>query len=173
MKPNIALIGPMGAGKTSVGRLLSVALNMGFFDVDKEIQVARGMSITEIFQKLGETYFRRLEHEVCLQIPQMQGFVISAGGGVILNPQNIPLIKSTCVIIFLSATATTLHARLADDITRPLLVDGDRLETIKNLLNQREPLYIQATDFTIKTDKKTPKQCFEEIIDIMSRHGCL
>ncbi|MCL2236384.1 MAG: shikimate kinase [Defluviitaleaceae bacterium] len=157
-KPNIALIGPMGVGKTSVGRLLSVALKMGFFDFDAEIEARAAMSINQIFHSLGEPHFRQLEHEICQKIPQMQGFVVSTGGGVLLNPANLPLLRSTCTIIHLSASPPALQQRLEGDQTRPLL------HNLGNILSEREPLYKEAADHTIKTDKKTPTACVEEIM---------
>ncbi|MCL2619537.1 MAG: shikimate kinase [Defluviitaleaceae bacterium] len=161
IKPNIALIGPMGAGKTSVGRLLSVALNMGFFDLDVEIEADKGSTITQIFQDHGEAYFRKLEHEICKKIPEMKGFIVSTGGGILINPANLPLLQSTCTLVYLTATPLTLHRRLEGNDTRPLL------HNLESILHIREPLYMQAANHTIQTDKKTPAQCAREIIDII------
>lgn len=162
IKPNIALIGPMGVGKTSVGRFLSVTLSMVFFDFDTEIENVAGMTITQIFSDHGEDHFRKLEHKICKKTSKMQGFVISTGGGVLLNPTNLPLLQTNCILIYLKATFPTLLSRLEGDLTRPLL------HNLENILHEREPLYAQAADHIIQTDKKTPAQCAEEIIDIIS-----
>lgn len=151
-KANIALIGFMGAGKTTTGRILAHTLNMGFFDFDLEIEKATGIGLPEIFATRGESGFRQLEHEICKNIPFMQNYVIATGGGIVLNPENMALLRQSCTIIYLPASPETIHARLAENNSRPLLAEGDKLAKIRDLLSQREHLYRQYADFILHLD---------------------
>jgi len=166
MKPNIALVGMMGAGKTTIGRLLSQALNMGFFDIDAEIEHEQNMTIAKIFEFFGEEYFRALEHEMCKKIPQMSGMIISTGGGIVLNTENIALLRQSCAIIYLSATAETLRSRIeASSSLRPLLIEDS--SSVGQILEARWDKYEAATDHTIITNGKKEDEICAEIIDFI------
>jgi shikimate kinase len=152
-KDNIALIGFMGVGKTLLGGLLSRTFNMAFLDMDLEIEKQMNMPVSQIFKEFGAGCFRAVEHDLCKKIPQMKGFVIATGGGVLTDERNLPLLRESCLIIYLQASAETLYGRLESDETRPLLQDlpqgADKLAAIKELLAEREPLYRAAADLVV------------------------
>ncbi|MCL2753452.1 MAG: shikimate kinase [Defluviitaleaceae bacterium] len=166
MKPNITLIGMMGAGKTTIGKLLSKTLNMGFFDMDAEIEREQDIPIVQIFEKFGEEHFRVLENNLCKKILQMNGVVISTGGGVVLNPENISIIRQTSIAIYLHATPQSIYSRLLRDNSRPLLAGGQLLH-IEEILKNRQHLYKGAADITITTENKTPRKIVLEILPLL------
>lgn len=141
----------MGVGKTAVGQKLAKALDMGFFDIDTEIQKTQGMTISKIFENFGEEYFRVCESLECRKIHALSGYVISTGGGIILNTNNAIVLKEQCIVIHLTATAQTIFNRLKNDNSRPLLV-SDKLHQIEQLYKKRKALYEQIADFSIQTD---------------------
>ena len=162
MKPNIALIGMMGAGKTTIGTLLSRTLNAGLFDIDAEIEQATGMTIPEIFARHGETHFRTVEHDMCRKIPHLRDMIIATGGGIVLDARNVALLRQSCVIFYLKASADKLNDHLVGAASgRPLLHN----HSIEELLNTRQHLYEAAADHTIITDDKGKGDICAEILD--------
>lgn len=160
----IMLIGFMGCGKTSVGRALAEALGLSFVDMDASIVEQAGMQITEIFAAYGETYFRRLETElleelVCDETPM----VISAGGGVPVQPQNHLLIKKIRMVVYLKTSVEILTDRLSNDTTRPVIQGGDLRQRILTLQKERNPVYEQMSDVQVVTDGKTITEIVQEI----------
>ena len=144
---NVYLIGFMGAGKSTVGRILGEALGMEFLDTDRLIVERTGLPIPEIFSRFGEEYFRTLEREVLEEITGKRGLVVALGGGAPMDDENWCRLRESGVTVYLRESPEVLAARLADDDTRPLLVghSGEaRKERIRSLLASREPRYLEA-----------------------------
>jgi shikimate kinase len=149
-KIHIFLIGFMGSGKTSLGKLLARKLNYDFLDTDKQIEEQEKCSIQEIFNSNGETYFRDLEHQLLNHISQTKSVtVFSTGGGMPVFNDNISLMKEKGIVFFLDVPIGMLYFRLKNDVKRPLLVSQENLlGYIESTLNERMPIYNQA-DFKI------------------------
>jgi shikimate kinase len=165
MKSNIAIIGFMGAGKSSVGRLLAQKLNMQFNETDTMIENHAGEPIAEIFKNQGEPGFRKIEAEVTAIIAGSNGTVISCGGGVILNPSNIEQLKTNSLIVYLHAKPAAILQRvqLSKEV-RPLLEVADPAKTIDDLMNFRRPLYEHAADIIVDTSDLTPEDVVSDIM---------
>lgn len=155
---NIVLIGMMGSGKSSAGLAAANATGMRFVDTDELVREHIGMPITKYFAKYGEERFRAAEGEAINDLAGTQGYIISTGGGVVLSDSNMTYLKVGGTVVYLSATAETLAARLEGDQTRPLLKDGEPLQALTGILAEREPLYRKHADIVIDTDKLTIEQ---------------
>ncbi|OLS13416.1 MAG: shikimate kinase [Promethearchaeota archaeon CR_4] len=168
---NIVLIGFMGTGKSSCGRELAYRLQWEFIEMDKDIERMAGVSIPEIFAQQGEVHFRDLETKVCRSLAQKHHTVISAGGGVIIRPENVQILRSFAFLILLTATPEEIYQRVLYDGTekRPLLSKPDPMREIKNLLIVREPLYRAAADVQLKTKGKSPGEIASEIIELLRK----
>jgi shikimate kinase len=167
MKNNIILIGFMGTGKTTVGRLLAESIGCGFVDTDDLIKERAGLAIPEIFNRFGEEYFRRLEREIIHQVVTKDGMVIATGGGAVMDPKSFALMKQRGYVIALDASEQTLRQRLQSCRDRPMLMSEDPAKTIKQLLVLRRPLYYQA-HYVVTVDGKTPSQIVDEIMQIFN-----
>ena len=155
--PNIVLVGPMGAGKTSTGRALAAQLGRPFVDLDVLIEEREGKSIPEIFAERGEPYFRALESAVAREVSLREGQIIAAGGGVVLNPENLRVLSEGGTVYCLRASADTILTRVGHETHRPLLQTGDKRERIQSLLDKRQALY-DAVPNQVVTDGLTPTQ---------------
>lgn len=156
MKDNIALIGFMGSGKTTVGRALSKLMDMKFVDIDKVISAREKKSINEIFEEKGQIYFRDLEREIIAQESLKNNCVISTGGGSILDNENIKRLRETSFVVYLDCTIECLYQRLKNSTTRPILnAAEDRRKIIEELYEKRRFLYEISADYTVKIDEKT------------------
>jgi shikimate kinase len=164
-KQNIALIGFMAVGKSAVGRNLAKRLGRRFVDLDRVIERNAGMKVREIFEQKGEAYFRELEKQALAGVLAKQGQVIATGGGVVLNDDNLALLRERTLLIGLSASTETILKRVGASATRPLLEAGDRRERIEELLNTRRERYAQA-HVTIDTGDLTLEQVVDKIIEI-------
>lgn len=160
---NISLIGMMGSGKTTVGKLLSERLNLRFVDTDELIVQSEGCSINEIFASKGEGYFRKLETEILKSVLNSDNQIISTGGGIIKSELNIQLIKSKSKSFYLKADAQSLFERVKNDSSRPLLKDCTK-DKINMILSQRVLQYEKA-DYIINTVNKVPENIVEEVIE--------
>jgi shikimate kinase len=146
----IALVGLMGAGKSSVGRRLAAALNLPFCDADEEIEKAAGRSISEIFAQYGEAQFRDGERRVIARLLDDPPHVLATGGGAFMNEETRALIKSKAVSVWLKADLETLAKRVGRKDTRPLLKGRDPRQALTELAAQRYPIYAEA-DITIES----------------------
>lgn len=156
MKDNIALIGFMGSGKTTVGKLLAKTMEMKFVDIDKVIEAHEKKSINDIFKEKGQNFFRDLEREIISQESLKNNCVIATGGGSILDNENIKRLKETSFIVFLNATVECLYLRLKDNSTRPILNDvEDKKKLIEELLEKRKFLYQMSADYIIVINEYT------------------
>ncbi len=149
MKQNLILCGFMGCGKSTVGRRLAKLSGREFIDMDSFIEQEQGMTIQEIFASQGEPAFRQMETQAARILAQKQGLVIASGGGTVLNPENVRILKQNGIILLLDAPLSALQERLKFDTQRPLLQRPDRREFIEQLHSQRMPLYQQASDLVI------------------------
>jgi len=161
---NIVLIGFMGTGKTEVGRILSQRLGYDLLDADSIIEQEQGISITEIFQRHGEPYFRDVEADVIRRLSEKDRVIISTGGGVVLRQENMENLRKKGILVCLTASPETILKRTGNDSSRPLLQVEDPLKKIKELLEFRRPYYERA-DLMIDTDGKSPLEVAEEIIE--------
>lgn len=148
---NIVLIGFMGSGKTEVGKRLADRLGYTFVDTDGIIEKKTGKSIADIFSEYGEDYFRKLESGVAGELSSTRGHVISTGGGIVINRENILNLKKGGLIVWLKASPETIYKRVKSESHRPLLDVEDPLDEIKRLLGLRESLYAEA-DISVDTD---------------------
>ncbi len=156
MKDNIALIGFMGSGKTTVGRVLSKIMDMKFVDIDKIISAREKKSIASIFEEKGQKYFRDLEREIILQESTKNNCVIATGGGSIIDNENIKNLKETSYIIYLDCTVDCLYQRLKNNTTRPILNQtDDKKRLIEELYEKRRFLYEISADFTVEIDSNS------------------
>jgi shikimate kinase len=163
--PTIVVIGFMGAGKTSVGRLVARALGREFVDTDQMIERATRMTIGELFQREGELSFRRREIAAIDRAIAVPGRVIAVGGGAVLSAENRTALKQAGLLVYLRATPETLTGRLTGVTDRPLLNTGDRVGRIRDLLVARGPIYETAGDVAIDTDRLTLEQTAVEVLE--------
>jgi len=165
---NIYLVGFMGTGKTTVGRELAAKKKWQFADIDDLIELREKSLIRDIFSKKGEPYFRKVERQVLKGASGEKNFVFSCGGGIVIDPENIKIMKKTGKVICLAARPEVILKRTASCCDRPLLNVKDPKKQIKLLLNMRAPYYARA-DKVIDTSKLSVKQVVARIIRITSR----
>ncbi len=159
---NLALIGFMGTGKTSVGWLVAENMQFNFLDTDEMIQTRTGRSITDIFAKDGETAFRALERQVVDELSTHEKTVIATGGGLPTNPENLDALKTHALVICLWSAPEKIWERVRHQSHRPLLHDPDPQKKIRDLLVAREPFYKQA-DVLINTDLRSAREVAQQI----------
>jgi shikimate kinase len=151
---NIFLVGLMGSGKTTVGKLLSKQLRRPFYDTDHEIVRRTGVSIPMIFEVEGEAGFRKREEQIIAELTQLSGVVLATGGGAILSPVNREYLKQHGVVIYLRGTADELWQRTKHDRNRPLLQTQDPKARLRELYAQRDPLYREIADVIVDTGRQ-------------------
>lgn len=159
---NIVLVGFMGTGKTAAGKLLTEKTGMKYISTDELIEHKERRSINDIFKKSGEPYFRRVEKEVVKKVAELDKFIIDAGGGVVLDKENIQNLKRNGKIICLAAAPEVILERTKRYYHRPLLNTKNPKEKIEELLKFRAPFYAQA-DVTIDTTNLTLDEVVQEI----------
>lgn len=153
-RPAIVLVGPMGAGKSTVGKCLAELLKWNFVDTDRELEARCGADIPWIFDIEGEHGFRRREIEVISELVKCRDTVVATGGGAILAPENRSAIRQASAVIYLTASLESLFGRVAKDTSRPLLQVENPEETYAKIYRQRDPLYREVADHVIVTDDK-------------------
>ena len=156
------LIGMMGSGKSSVGKLLANKLQFSIIDIDKEIEKDEKLSIKEIFKKKGENYFREIESKYLLR--KRNSAVVSCGGGIVLNKKNREFLRTSGYTIYLKSSIPTLEKRLLNKNSRPLLNNDNLKETLTTIYSKRKTLYTSAANTTIITDRRSVKEVCELII---------
>ncbi len=152
---NIILVGMMGAGKTTVGKLLAKQLGKTFMDCDEEIQRRTGVTITHIFDVEGEAGFRKRETAVILELVQLDNIILATGGGAVLSCTNREALACNGVVVYLKGSVHDLWQRTRHDRGRPLLQTADPLGRLKELYKQRDPLYSELADLTIHSGKQS------------------
>ncbi len=160
---NIALIGFMGTGKTSVGRLVADQLRFEYLDTDDLIQTATGKTISEIFKTDCEKKFRELEEQIVVEISTRTKTVISTGGGLPVNPKNLASLKSHALVVSLWSSPEKIWERVRHQSHRPLLHDENPQAKIRELLAAREPFYKQA-DVLLNTDVRSVREVAQQVV---------
>lgn len=160
---NIFLIGPMGVGKSTIGRQLARRLQLEFHDSDQAIEARTGVDIPLIFDIEGEAGFRRREQQIIDELTAMPGIVLATGGGAVLTAANRQCLKDRGFVVYLRADAEQLLARTERDTQRPLLQTADKFNRIQEILSQREPLYRELADLIIDTDSLTVRRTVNNI----------
>ena len=165
---NIVLIGFMGTGKSSVGKILAKKLNRTWVDVDHCIEEKEKRKIAEIFEREGEGYFRRLEKDMVKEVAEGTDLIITTGGGVVIDAENVEALRKKGFLIALTATPETIFQRVNGSRHRPLLKNADKMGEIRRLLEQRRPFYAKA-DRLFSTDGKTAAQVADAIVDALEK----
>jgi shikimate kinase len=161
---NVVLVGPMGSGKTSVGRRLACVLKRDFFDSDFEIVARTGVAIDHIFDVEGEEGFRQREINMLSELCEIPNIVIATGGGIVIKPENRELLKRDSFVVYLSSSVKQLLSRTARSKSRPLLERStNREKTIRELVEKREPLYQEVADVVVDTTGKKLYAIINEI----------
>jgi len=162
---NVFLVGPMGAGKSAVGRQLGRSLHLDFMDSDDEVESRTGVDISFIFEKEGEEGFRKREAKAIDDLTRKDGIVLATGGGAVVDPQNRSHLGARGFVIYLYTTVEQQLARTQKGRQRPLLETGDRREILEALMVQRDALYREIADLVIDTDGRKVKAVANEIIE--------
>ena len=162
--PNIFLIGPMGSGKTAVGRQVARLVNLPFVDSDHEIELRTGADIPLIFEREGEAGFRKREREAIAALTAQNGVVLATGGGAVLDPENRRLLAERGWVVYLETSVAQQAERAGRTRHRPLLSTGDPRQRLEELMRIREPLYREAADFTAVTTRKRVAHVAERIV---------
>ena len=165
---NIYLIGLMGSGKTTLGKILSKKLDKNFYDSDHVIEEKLGVDVPMIFEYEGEAGFREREKDSLKELVSKKNIVLATGGGIILSKSNRDLLSDNGIVIYLKSSQKDLIKRMKNDKTRPLLKDGNIEEIIKKLCKEREPLYEEIADFEIMTKNKRIHEVINEIITVIN-----
>lgn len=162
---NIVLVGFMGSGKTTVGKLIAEKTGMPLLDMDSIIADRAGKTINEIFADEGEAHFRALERSLVEELAATEGNIISTGGGIVLNPENISDFEKSGLVVCLLADAESVLDRVKHDASRPLLA-GDKEANIIRLLESRQTLYKSITHQIDTSGRPSPEPTAQEIIDL-------
>lgn len=157
MMNNIALVGLMGAGKTTIGRLLARAFDRQFVDSDHEIEARTGVKVPVIFEIEGEQGFREREAQIIAELTQRDGIVIATGGGAVLNPDSRRALHGTGVVIYLHAQPADLWQRTRHDQNRPLLRAANPQARLTELYVLRDPLYRETAHVVVETGRQSPR----------------
>ena len=172
MKMNLILTGPMGSGKSTVGRVIAAELGWELLDTDLLIEETTGLSIPTLFREKGERYFRRVEHQHHRGSFEKTKAVIATGGGAVLDEGNRRVLLGIGLVIYLKTTPVVLGKRIGRGDGRPLLTGKDPAVAVTELLKARE-LYYQQADAVVTTDGRTPAQIAEAVIMLARRQGII
>jgi shikimate kinase len=167
MPQNIILVGPMGAGKTTIGRQIAKALGRDFYDSDKEVEKRTGATIPLIFELEKEEGFRLRESAMIKELLSKDSIVLATGGGAVLSEKNRKYMSNHGFVIYLCAPLEQLVRRTARDKNRPLLQTKNPKKTIEELLTKRDPLYREVADIVIETDGLTVRQVVSKLQKII------
>jgi shikimate kinase len=162
---NIYLIGFMGAGKSSVARMIEAQAGAKRVEMDELIEEQQGMKITEIFDRYGEAHFRDLETELLRSFVGQENLVVSCGGGSVLRDENTALMKQDGCIVLLTATPETIYERVKDSTNRPILNGNMNVEYIRGLMEKRRERYETVADIVVATDGKSKDAICAEILE--------
>jgi len=162
-RSNIFLVGPMGAGKTTVGKRLAELRGMAFADSDHEVEQRTGVDVAYIFEKEGEAGFRKREKLVIAELTARSGLVLATGGGAVLDPDNRQHLAGRGYVVYLRASIEHQLRRTSHSDTRPLLQTGDRREVLEALFAVRDPLYREVADLVLETDGRNARTLAQEI----------
>ncbi|WP_343209739.1 shikimate kinase [Anaerolentibacter hominis] len=165
---NIFIIGFMGSGKSTIAKILSERTKMEYVETDAMIVGQEGKSIADIFETDGEDYFRDVETGILKQLEgQLDGKIVSCGGGIVLRKQNVESMKRNGRIVLLTAEPDSILERVRSSRERPILNDHMNVPYIRGLMEKREPYYRAAADFVVRTDGKSKEEIVREILELM------
>lgn len=165
---NLFLVGPMGAGKSAVGRQLARMLHLTFMDSDEEVESRTGVDIAFIFDKEGEEGFRKREAKVVDDLSSMDGVVLATGGGAIMDALSRSNLGARGYVVYLKTSIDQQLQRTSRGRERPLLENGDRRDVLLKLTTEREPLYLEIADLTVDTDGRKVNAVASEIIEAIT-----
>ena len=168
---NIFIVGPMGSGKSTVGKIISDELFLTFHDTDEEIENRTGASIDWIFDLEGEEGFRKRETKILNELAQLNSIVLSTGGGIILSDENRDTLSSRGTVFYLATPISVQLERTSKDKDRPLLKNGDPETILKELHKTREELYESVADYVVNTENLTSQEVAAEIIKLVKNYG--
>lgn len=168
--PNLILIGPMGAGKSAIGRRLAERLGLEFVDADRRLEALTGAEIPLIFECEGEAGFRARERALLAELCAGGGQLIATGGGAVLDPDNRRLLRERGLVVHLHASVGQQLRRLHRDRSRPLLQAPDRRQRLLALAAHRDPLYAECADLRLDTDGLTVAQACERLLPTIAHH---
>lgn len=172
MRPTrVFLVGPMGSGKSTIGRQLAAALGLSFQDSDHEIQRRTGVDIPTIFAFEGEAGFRTREKAVIDALSAVDGQVLATGGGAILDADNRRVLSSRGIVIYLHCSPEQQYRRTSHDRNRPLLQTDDPLQRLRDLMAVRDPLYRETADLVVSTEKRSAATVVKEIVRLLEERG--
>lgn len=161
--PSIYLVGPMGAGKSTIGRLLSAELSLEFYDSDKVIEERCGANIPWIFDMEGEQGFREREQQVIDELTQLSSIILATGGGAVIRSENRQHLSARGTVVYLCTSVKQQLERTSKDKNRPLLQAENPEKVLQTLFAQRDPLYREVADIIIETDHHSPRWVVQEI----------
>ena len=171
MTQNIIFVGPMGAGKTTIGKQLARELGRPFYDSDQVIEERTGASIPLIFELEGESGFRRREKAVLEDLVQMENIVLATGGGAVIDPENREMMSRHGFVIYLCVPLELLLNRTAKDRNRPLLQTADPRKTMEELMKIRDPLYREVADEVVETRDRVTRTILKKLQRICTEHN--
>jgi shikimate kinase len=164
---NIFFVGLMGAGKTTIGKLLAKKLKKTFYDTDHEIEKKLGVKVSVIFELEGEEGFRKRETQMIDELTSKKNIILATGGGAILSEKNRRLLKERGKVIYLNAKPQHLAKRMASDKDRPLLQQGNIEDTLMRLYKERHPLYLSVASFVVETGQQKTQTIINKIESIL------
>lgn len=162
---SVFLIGMMGAGKSTVGRMLANALGFTFVDADRELEARSGVLIATIFSVEGEEGFRKREAALLDELTQRPGIVLATGGGAVLDPATRQRLRERGLVVYLRASADEIHRRTRNDRSRPLLQAADPRARIEELLTQRQPLYEETAHLAFQSASANPRRLVRRLLE--------
>tara|TARA_B100001996_G_scaffold191401_1_gene146448 strand:- start:904 stop:1413 length:510 start_codon:yes stop_codon:yes gene_type:complete len=168
---NIFIVGPMGSGKSTVGKIIANELFLSFLDTDDEIEKSTGVTIDWIFDLEGEEGFRKRESSILKDLAEKNSIVLSTGGGIILCDKNRDLLSARGTVFYLDTPIDIQLERTSKDQDRPLLKDGDPKQILTDLHEKREDLYHSVADYVVETSNKSSQEVANEIIKLVKSYG--
>lgn len=161
----VVLVGPMGAGKSTIGRMLARELGYRFLDSDRIIEERCGANIPWIFDVEGEEGFRQRETAMLDELSAEPGTVLATGGGAVMRPENHPMLKKDSVVVYLRTSIEQQVERTSKDRNRPLLQSDDPEGVLRRLFARRDPLYTELADIIMHTDRKSPRLVVRQLVN--------
>jgi len=170
-KDNVFLVGPMGSGKTAVGRQLARELRLEFIDSDSEIEERTGVDITYIFEKEGEARFRAREKIIISELARRDNIVLATGGGAVLDSENRKCLADNGVVVYLQTSVTQQLPRTQHAKNRPLLLNGDPADVLEQLMVVRGPLYEEVADICVDTGGQRVSSVVDTVMSLLGERG--
>lgn len=164
----VVLVGPMGAGKSTIGRMLAKEMGYRFLDSDRIIEERCGANIPWIFDVEGEEGFRQRETAMLRELAEDESTVLATGGGAVMRPENHGLLKKASVVVYLRASIEQQVERTRKDRNRPLLQNDDPEAVLRNLFALRDPIYTELADIVMHTDRKSPRLVVRQLVNRMN-----